>query len=230
MSRSARLLDLVQALRRRRRPVAAAVLAQELGTSVRTIYRDVATLVAQGVPIEGEAGLGYVLKPGFVLPPLMFSDEEIEALTLGLRFVSQRGDSSLARAALDAAAKIAAVLPPDLREDAAAVGLLAGPAWEDVPSPVDLELLRQAIRSNRKLCLRYRDAEGRPSERVVWPFALGFFDRARVLVAWCEARSGFRHFRADRMEAAELLAERTPRRRGQLLREWREAENIPEQF
>jgi len=127
MSRSARLLELIQALRRRRRPVAAAMLAGELGVSLSTVYRDVATLVARGAPIEGEAGLGYVLKPGFFLPPLMFGEDEADALILGLRLVAERGDPELARAADDALAKIAAVLPPEMEEAAETSGLLAGP-------------------------------------------------------------------------------------------------------
>lgn len=132
MSRSARLLDLIQALRRRRRPIQAARLAEELGVSERTIYRDVATLIGQGAPIEGEAGLGYVLRPGFTLPPLMFGDEEIEALVLGLRWVADRGDETLGAAAENALAKIAAVLPENLREAFGDAGLMAGPG-EPIP-------------------------------------------------------------------------------------------------
>jgi predicted DNA-binding transcriptional regulator YafY len=230
MSRASRLLDLVQALRRHRRPVTAAALAVEMGVSVRTLYRDIVTLTAQGAPIEGEAGIGYVLRPGFLLPPLMFSDEEIEAVVLGLRFVAKRGDKALASAAANAAAKIGAVLPDDLREVAAATGLLAGPA-EDMAEPVvDLALLRLAIRLERKLRLTYTDRHGGASERVVWPIALGFFDRARVLATWCEARTDFRHFRADRIHAAELLPERYPGRRAALLKAWREQEDIPAQL
>ena len=224
MSRSGRLLELIQQLRRHRRPVTAAALAAELGVSERTVYRDIATLVGQGAPIEGEAGLGYVLRPGFVLPPLMFSDDEIEALTLGLRFVTQRGDAALGRAAADALAKIAAVLPAELREKAAD-GLLAGPGAE---LTADLSLLRQAIRRERKLRIAYADAEGRGSERIIWPIALAFFDQARVLVAWCETRGDFRHFRTDRIREATAMEERYPRRRRALFAQWREGEGVPE--
>src|SRR4051812_43035996 len=231
MSRSSRLLDLVQALRRHRRPVTAATLAEELGVSIRTIYRDIVTLTAQGAPVEGEAGIGYILKPGFVLPPLMLGEEEIEALVLGLRFVAQRGDPALARAAIDAAAKIGAVLPDDLSAAAAGVGLLAGPAAKEATgAPVDLALLRQAIRTERKLRVGYTDRKGQVSERVVWPFALGVFEQTRVLAAWCEAGADFRHFRADRIGACALLPERYPRRRAALLKQWRETEGIAEQF
>jgi predicted DNA-binding transcriptional regulator YafY len=227
VSRSARLLDLIQALRRRRRPVTAAALSVELGVSERTIYRDVVTLVGQGAPIEGEAGLGYVLRPGFTLPPLMFGDEEIEALVLGLRWVEQRGDGPLGLAAADALAKITAVLPAELRDRAGESGLLAGPG-EKIAARIELAELRGWVRAERKLRISYEDGGGRRSERTIWPFALAFFDRARVVVAWCETRQDFRHFRADRIVSADATGERYPRRRRTLLAEWRKREDIPE--
>jgi predicted DNA-binding transcriptional regulator YafY len=227
MSRAARLLDLVQALRRRRGPVAGAVLAGELGVSLRTLYRDVATLQAQGAAIEGEAGVGYVLRSGFLLPPLMFADEELEALVLGSRWVAANGDPTLARAARDALAKIAAVLPGERRETFDEPGLLVADRHPRATAPVGLDLLRRALREERKLTLLYRDAEGRETRRLVWPIALGFFETTRVLAAWCESRAAFRHFRVDRMVAAEIEETRPPRRRRTLLAEWRRAEGIP---
>lgn len=226
MSRAARLIDLVQILRRHRRPVAGAVLAEELGVSLRTVYRDVATLQGQGAPIEGEAGIGYVLRPGFLLPPLMFGDEEIEALALGARFVGEHGDARLARAARDALARIEAVLPADLRDRLDEAGLWIGPSPTRTPDPVDAAIVRRAIREERKLGLAYADAGGRTSRRTVWPIALAFFERVRVVVAWCELRDGFRHFRLDRMSEASLLDERFPRRRRTLVRDWKAAEGI----
>ncbi|MFD2054493.1 helix-turn-helix transcriptional regulator [Mesorhizobium calcicola] len=220
MSRSERLLDLIQTLRRHRRPVSGQALAAELGISIRTLYRDIATLQGQGAPIEGEAGLGYVLKPGFMLPPLMFSDEEIEAIVLGSRWVAKQPDRRLSAAAANALAKIAAVLPDDLREDLDASTLLVGPPDAAVEG-IDLGLVRQAIRNERKLGFLYRDAGGAASERVVWPFALGFFDKVRVVVAWCEMRQDFRHFRADRIAELKATDRRYPRRRQALLKEWR---------
>ncbi|MDK9698286.1 MAG: YafY family transcriptional regulator [Siculibacillus sp.] len=228
MSRAARLIDLVQILRRHRRPVVAAMLAEELGVSPRTLYRDVATLRAQGAPIDGEAGVGYVLKPGFLLPPLMFGDEEIEALALGARFVAEHGDPRLARAARDAVARIEAVLPADLRERLDDAGLWIGPSKERPPEPVDTGLLRRAIREEKKLDLAYADAGGRTTDRTVWPIALAFFERVRILVAWCELRQGFRHFRLDRIGDAQLADVRYPRRRRALVANWRAAQGITE--
>jgi predicted DNA-binding transcriptional regulator YafY len=220
MSRSERLLDLIQCLRRHRRPVSGRTLADELGISIRTLYRDIATLQGQGAPIEGEAGLGYVLKPGFMLPPLMFSDEEIEAIVLGSRWVAKQPDRRLSAAAGNALAKIAAVLPDDLREELDASTLLVGPAMAAIEG-IDLGVVRQAIRNERKLGFVYRDAGGAASQRVVWPFALGFFDKVRVVVAWCETRQDFRHFRADRISSLNAIDSRYPRRRQVLLKEWR---------
>lgn len=226
MSRSERLLDLIQILRRHRRPASGQVLADELGISIRTLYRDIATLQGQGAPIEGEAGLGYVLKPGFMLPPLMFTDEEIEAIVLGSRWVAKQPDARLSAAAINALVKIAAVLPHDLREDLDATALLVGPPAKAIEG-IDLGLVRQAIRNERKLGFLYRDAGGSGSERIVWPFALGFFDRVRVVVAWCEMRQDFRHFRADRISGLNATDIRYPRRRQVLLKEWRATLDMP---
>ncbi|MWK55753.1 HTH domain-containing protein [Pseudomonas otitidis] len=229
MSRSQRLLDLLQILRRHRYPVAGHVLADELGISLRTLYRDIATLQQQGAHIEGGAGLGYVLRPGFELPPLMFSLEEIEALVLGMRWVGRRGDRRLMGAARDVLAKVGAVLPPALREELETSTLLIGPApASDVPDAL-LEQVRDVIRREHRVQLGYRDADGQASQRVVWPFALGYFEQARVLVAWCELRQATRHFRLDRVEALQDLGQRYPRRRQVLLREWRAQEGIAEQ-
>jgi predicted DNA-binding transcriptional regulator YafY len=227
MSRSERLLELLQVLRRYRQPVTGQALAEELGVSIRTLYRDIATLQAQGAAIEGEPGLGYILKPGFMLPPLMFSEEEIEALVLGSRWVSERGDRRLAAAGRNALAKIAAVLPDDLKDELDASSLLIGPGEPVIAGEIDLAAIRQAIRSERRTVLRYRDVEGRETERAIWPFALGFFDRVRVVVAWCELRQDYRHFRADRIAALTVTDTRYPRRRQVMLKEWRERRGIP---
>jgi predicted DNA-binding transcriptional regulator YafY len=225
LSRSERLLALLQALRRRRRPVSGRVLADELGVSLRTLYRDIVSLQSQGAEIEGEAGLGYVLKPGFWLPPLMLSGEEIEALVLGARWVGARTDEGLARAARDAIAKITAVLPPSLRDDVESSTLLVPGGMSNDAAP-DLAPIRAAIRSERKLVLAYQDAHGASTERTIWPFGVGYFDEARVVMAWCELRQGFRHFRADRIASCRMLEARYPRSRQRLLKDWRLGETV----
>ena len=223
MSRSERLLALLQALRRRRRPVSGRVLAEELGVSLRTLYRDIASLQGQGAEIEGEAGLGYVLKPGFWLPPLMLSGEEIEALVLGARWVGARTDEKLALAARDAIAKISAVLPRHVRDDVEASTLIVAPGKAS-GAPLDLAPIRAAIRAERKLALAYCDAQGARTERTIWPFGVGYFDEARVVMAWCELRQGFRHFRADRIASCRALEARYPMSRQRLLKDWRLSE------
>lgn len=226
MSRSERLLALLQALRRRRRPVSGRVLADELGVSLRTLYRDIVSLQGQGAEIEGEAGLGYVLKPGFWLPPLMLSGEEIEALVLGARWVWARTDERLALAARDAIAKITAVLPPSLREDVEASTLIVAPSKALRRVSADLAPIRAAIRSERKLALAYHDAQGVSTERTIWPFGVGYFDEARVVMGWCELRQGFRHFRADRIASCRTLEARYPVGRQRLLKDWRLSEGV----
>lgn len=221
MSRTHRLFELLQMLRRRSRPVSGAELARETGVSLRTLYRDIAALQAIGAEIDGEPGLGYVLRPGFLLPPLMFSEEEIEALALGAKWVARRTDDALSDAARSAVAKISAVLPPDLKARLGDDALIVGPGWER-PQHVELKLLRRALREERKLAISYRDEKGARTERIIWPLALGFFESARVLVGWCELRRDFRNFRADRIEMAQILPERPPRRRQALVKEWRQ--------
>lgn len=224
MSRSQRLLDLLQILRSHRQPVSGAALAEATQVSLRTLYRDIATLQAQGANIEGEAGVGYVLRPGFLLPPLMFSQQEIEALVLGSRWVAGRADTELAQGASSALTKIAAVLPDELREELENSALLVGPG-QSVPHPViDLATLRQAVRSESRVEITYRTEQGELSQRMVWPIALAFFDLARILLCWCELRQDFRSFRADRIETLAATGTRYPRRRTVLLKEWRERE------
>ena len=227
MSRSERLLDLLQALRRRSRAVSAQTLADELGVHVRTIYRDILTLQAQGAPIEGEAGIGYILRPGFTLPPLMFSPEEIAALVLGARWVASRADPSLSLAARNSLAKISAVLTPQLRAELETSTLLVAPprqhpASNDLAGPI-----RQAIRQSQKLQLAYTDPGGSATQRIVWPIAIGFFDQVQILVAWCELRTDFRHFRLDRIQSCSSMNERVPENQGSLLARWQIQQGIP---
>ena len=221
MSRAARLLSLLELLRTHRQPVTAQRLANATQVSVRTLYRDIDSLRAQGADIAGDAGVGYLLRPGFTLPPLMFSADELEALSLGARWVSLQGDAQLAQAAQAAMAKIASSLPAETRLALDTMGLLVPRPPSAVPDEPWQPALREAIRSQRKLRLDYCDVNGQVSQRVVWPVAMAFFHSSRVLTAWCELREDFRHFRADRVQALEPLHEAYPVMRHVLLAQWR---------
>ncbi|MFB2856389.1 helix-turn-helix transcriptional regulator [Aeromonas allosaccharophila] len=226
MSRSERLLALLQLLRGHRYAITGAELASQLGISLRTLYRDIATLQAQGAHIEGELGIGYVLRPGFMLPPLMFSEEELDALVLGSRWVVAHGDEALSASASSALAKIEAVLPADYRQQLQSNALLIGTSRSD--SLTDEAPFRSAIRQQRKVTLSYRDLKEESSERTVWPFALGYFGQVRILVAWCELRQGFRHFRVDRITRMQPEDCRYPKSRESLLKAWRATQQIPQ--
>ena len=196
-------------------------MAAEIGVSIRTLYRDIASLKTQGAAIEGSVGIGYFMKAGFMLPPLMFSSEELDALVLGMRWVADRGDRALANSALNTLAKIAAVLPPELRRELQESALLIGAGERIQRHSVAPDLLRTAIRQQSKLQIVYGDAVGSSSLRVVWPFALVYFDQSRVLMCWCELRNDFRNFRTDRIAEVELLDARYPKSRQELLKAWR---------
>lgn len=223
MRRADRLFEIIQILRRVRRPVSAQAIADELEVSKRSVYRDIATLTAQRVPIRGEAGVGYVLEEGFDMPPLMLTAEEIDAAVLGALWVSTRAEPELARAAENLIAKIEAITPGPLRRHIAAAAMSVRPVSPASEDKVDAAMLRQAIREGRKVSLGYRDGDGKESKRVVWPVLLGYRDEGRILAAWCELRQGFRYFRTDRMTFAEVLDQRYPESRGSLKDRWRKA-------
>jgi predicted DNA-binding transcriptional regulator YafY len=221
MRRAERLFQIIQILRRARAPVTAQVMAEEMETSLRTIYRDIAELLAQRVPVRGEAGIGYLLDRGFDLPPLMLTPDEIEAAVLGAQWVAGRGDPELARAARDLVAKIGAVIPDHLRPFLVeAASTTAGRPMIAVDS-VDVARLRAWIRAQKKLMLVYRAEDGSQTERTVWPIAVGYYETVRVIAAWCEMREDFRHFRTDRVIDADFLEERYPARREALRAAWR---------
>jgi len=202
MRRADRLFQIVQYLRGGRL-VTAAALAERLEVSERTVYRDIADLQASGVPIDGAAGVGYLLRGGFDLPPLMFSRDEIVALVAGARLIRAWGGAAMARAAEEALVKIDAVLPEPERRRAAAIEIHAFAAEMTPPMRARLDELDRAIENRRRLRLAYRDAEGKASDRTVRPLGLWFWGKVWTLVAWCELRKDFRVFRLDRIDALD---------------------------
>lgn len=210
MRRADRLFDIIEFLRRHRRVVTAAELAEKMEVSVRTIYRDIADLQASRVPIDGEAGLGYLLRDGYDLPPLMFNEEEAEALALGARIVSAWGDEELAEASKAVLAKLRAVLPRDLKAQFDALGVMAPPSHYQAEVIIDLARVRRAVRNRRKIRFSYADKGGKPSKRTIWPLTLSFYGAVWTVPGWCELRQDFRAFRADRMRELEVLDERIP--------------------
>ncbi len=221
MRRAERLFQIIQILRRSRSPVTAAVLADELEVSTRTVYRDVADLMAQRVPITGEAGLGYLLAAEYDMPPLMLTPAELEAIVLGAQWVAGRNDPLLSPAARDVLAKIVTAVPAHLRPFVAEPSTGVAPRLATVEEVVvDMATLRDAIRKRVKLRLRYRTESGEETERTVRPVVLGYSETNCVLIAWCELRQGFRHFRTDRMRAAELLDQPIGEPHNLLLRRW----------
>jgi predicted DNA-binding transcriptional regulator YafY len=221
LRRADRLLQIVQILRRRGAPTTAQAIAEELEVAPRTIYRDVAVLQASRVPIEGEAGVGYVLKAGYDLPPLMFTPEEMEAVALGARMVIERGDSALARAAADVLAKVRNVVPKGMSAQMWRAELLvphrleAGVGFrEHVPA------MRRAIRTNRKLRIDYTDLKDQPSKRTVWPLGLYLYSHVTLLCAWCEVRAGYRAFRSERITECDVLSDTFDPKNGDLMKEF----------
>ena len=221
MRRADRLFQIIQVLRRTRKPLTADAIAAELETSKRTIYRDIATLMEQRVPIRGEAGMGYILEKGFDLPPLMLTPEEIEAAVLGAQWVASHADESLSRAAADLIAKIAETVPERLRPFVLEPASRAQRSWRKEPDRIDMVKTRSQIHEGRKITLRYRDEHGRDSERTIWPIAIGYLEAVRLLAGWCELRRDFRSFRTDRVVDATYLDEKYPERRDLLRAKWR---------
>lgn len=218
--RADRLFEIVQCLRRTRHPLSAEAIAEELEVSKRTIYRDIAVLVGQRIPITGEPGVGYILERGFDMPPLMLTPDELDAAILGVSWVVSRGEPELARAAQNLIAKIEAVVPSALRSH------ILEPSTSIAPVPVPPErirasMLREAIRAGRKVFLEYEDNIGAKTNRVVWPVLLGYRDSGRIMAAWCEIRGAFRYFRTDRIINAVILDARIPEHRAKLRSRWK---------
>lgn len=201
--RTHRLFALLDILRGAVRPLSAEALAQQLGVSARTLYRDMATLQGMGAPVRGEAGVGYQLEPGFFLPPLHFDPQEMEALMLGVRMVRARADPALAEAAGRASAKLGAVMK-DAQGDAylrLPLRAVSRRSTEDENAERHLAILREAIRERRLLKLTYRDLREARSERLARPLGLTVFDEVWLLTVWCERKSDFRNLRVDRIES-----------------------------
>lgn len=215
----------MQALRRHRGTVSGEVLASETSVSLRTIRRDIATLQAMGADIDGAPGVGYILRPGFLLPPLSFTEEELQALVAGAQWVSRQTDDVLALAAQNALAKIGGVLPPETRRALDDDALYVARKREDT-SGLDLARVRRAMREQCKMHIIYTDRTGAASERTIWPIMLGFVESRRFIAGWCELREDFRLFRGDRIVAADFLEERYSRNRRQLVKEWRAQEEL----
>ncbi|MBK1871105.1 helix-turn-helix transcriptional regulator [Aestuariivirga sp. YIM B02566] len=200
MRKASRLFEIIQILRVAKRPVTAAVIAERLEVTVRSIYRDIGALQAMRVPIDGERGIGYIIRPGFDLPPLMFTIEETEAVVLGLALIERTGDKELTAAAKKVKQKIAAAVPAPLRQLVSAGALHAWGPIAPQPANVDFTLLRRAIREEEKLELAYRDEQGKLTTRVIRPLALIYYLDAAMIVAWCELRKAIRNFRLDRTQ------------------------------
>jgi predicted DNA-binding transcriptional regulator YafY len=192
-------------MKARRQAVTAGMLAAELEVSVRTIYRDMADLEASGVPIVGEAGVGYALDRDYTLRPLIFDVEELDALALGAQMVNSWGDRDIARAARSAVDKITAVLPDKLRAEILQTALFSPPSEAKVPITVDFSAIRHAVRTRNKLHFEYLSLKDRRTRRVVRPLCLAFFGPVWLLSAWCETRKDFRNFRLDRMKKLKVL-------------------------
>ncbi|MEO1681539.1 MAG: YafY family protein [Pseudomonadota bacterium] len=223
MRRTERLFQIIQILRSTRSPITGRELAEELEVSLSTLYRDMAELNAQRIPITGEAGVGYVLDEGYDMPPLMLTADELEAAALGAAWVASEADPSLARAARDLVSKLSAAIPKELRP--IVLGSSAKPIQTRarVSERFDSALLRHAIRERYRLQLIYTDRDGSTTDRIVWPLLIAFLDRTRYLVGWCETKEDYRHFKTERVQALKVLAEKYPGRRAALLKGWETA-------
>lgn len=207
MRRADRLFQIVNVLRRRRTVTTATHLAERLGVSERTVYRDIRDLILAGTPIDGEAGVGYRIRPGYDLPPLMFDRDEIQALVLGARMVRQFGDPALARASNAILDKVAAIIPKDLAPLIAETRLFVPSTVGAGTSADALTLAREALIARRKIELSYATADGAATTRTVRPLGIFFWGRTWTLAAWCELRQDFRNFRLDRIAASTMLDE-----------------------
>ena len=220
MPRSDRLFDIIQRLRTATKPTTAAALADELEVTPRTVYRDIATLQARRVPIEGAPGIGYLLRKGFDLPPLMFTIDEVEAIAVGARLVQRLKDPKLQDAANTVLAKVTVVVPERLRPHISDTHVYVSPGMSAEAQGADLAEIRAAIRDSRKHYVAYADAEGRRSNRTIWPIAMAYYVDGTLVGAWCELRADYRNFRVERIQSSKVLDEHFDQDNGRLFREW----------
>ena len=222
MRRTERLFQIIQILRAKRVAITGRELAEELEISLRTLYRDMAELMAQRVPITGEAGTGYVLNEGYDMPPLMLTADELEAAALGAAMVASQGDAALARAARDLVTKLSEAIPPELRP--VVLESSSRPILTEVKIDENFDgtLLRQAIRDRFRLQIGYKDRDGNVTNRIIWPLLIAYLDNVRYVVAWCETREGYRHFKTDRVQDLLILDDKYPGRRAALIKQWEE--------
>ncbi|MDI1287965.1 MAG: YafY family protein [Reyranella sp.] len=220
MRRSDRLFDIIQRLRTASGPVTAAALAADLEVTSRTVYRDIATLQARRVPIEGAAGIGYVLRKGFDLPPLMFTIDEVEAIAVGARLVRRLRDPKLQESAEAVLAKVTVVLPERLRSHLSATPIYVSPGITAEVQGADLADVRAAIRDSRKLYIAYADEKGRRTNRTIWPIAMAYYIDVTLVGAWCELRADYRNFRVERIRSSRVLDEHFDQDGGRLFAEW----------
>lgn len=228
MRRGDRLFEIIEILRRARGPISGQSIGEELGVTKRTIYRDIAALMAQGVPIEGEAGVGYILQAGFHMPPLMLTSDEIEAAILGAQWVRTRGEPEMAIAADKLLTKIETVSPSRFQTSFVEPATSVAPV-DAQPEVLSAARIRQAIRARLKIAVTYRDGLGAETERILWPILLGYRDAGRIIAAWCELRQGFRYFRTERIVSGEVLSTKIPRRMDLLRAEWTAAMAVERQ-
>lgn len=221
MTRTQRLLTLLQILKESRYPITAESLASQLQISVRSIYRDIDELRCQGADIAGEAGIGYQLKSGLLLPPLMFDENELEALILGLRWVENNADEELKLSAIRAINKINAVVKQSAQAVISQTTLFAPSTQTTSIDNVIAKDLRRSLRKETKARIEYQDESGKHSHRIIWPIAIGYMKATQVLAAWCELRQNYRHFRLDRIQSYTALDEKLPYPKHYLFEQWR---------
>jgi predicted DNA-binding transcriptional regulator YafY len=220
MRRTDRLFDIIQTLRVAKGPMTAAALAEKLEVTIRTVYRDIATLQARRIPIEGAAGIGYIFRRGFDLPPLMFTADEIDAISVGARLVRRLRDPGLQDAADSVLAKVATILPDSLRPGMISAPFYVSDGLAETPTGIDLSDVRHAIRETQKLRITYADTEGRRTNRTIWPIAMAYYVDVTIIGAWCELRTDYRHFRVERIITSTLLEETFPAGNGKLMEGW----------